>query len=155
VLPETSTSEVVWSLGGGGPSIYEPMPAYQSRFLTATSDPVLKLNNGKRGIPDVAYNADPSGSPIAVCVKGAWYAIGGTSEGAPQWSAIVARLGQYVKAQGSSVSSLLMTNGVFLSLRRVMPHGWRPCTFDVSATIAAIVARGKALSQRACRHAGN
>jgi len=113
VLPETSTSEIAWSLGGGGPSIYEAMPPYQAGFLTATNDPVLKLNNGKRGIPDVAYNADPSGSPIAVYVKGAWYAIGGTSEGAPQWSAIVARLGQYLKTQGSSVSSLLTQNSGF------------------------------------------
>lgn len=112
-LPETSAKEVAWSLGGGGVSIYEPMPAYQNRFLTATNDPVLKLNNGKRGIPDVAYNADPSVSPVAVYVKGGWQAIGGTSAGAPQWSAIVARLGQYMKAQGSSVSSLLIQNNGF------------------------------------------
>lgn len=113
VLPETSTSETAWSLGGGGPSIYESMPAYQRSYLKATSSAALKLNQGKRGIPDVAYNADPSGSPVAVYVKGGWYSIGGTSEGAPQWSAIVARLGQYLSAKGSSVSGLLTPNSGF------------------------------------------
>ncbi|WP_429555338.1 hypothetical protein [Paraburkholderia sp. MM5477-R1] len=113
VLPETSTSETAWSLGGGGPSIYESRPAYQRSHLKATSSAVLKLNQGKRGIPDVAYNADSSGSPVAVYVKGGWYSIGGTSEGAPQWSAIVARLGQYLSAKGSSVSGLLTPNGGF------------------------------------------
>jgi len=92
------------------------MPSYQSSFLTATNDINLKSNNGKRSIPDVAYNADPSASPIAVYVKGGWYGIGGTSEGAPQWAAIVARMGQFLKTQGSSVSSLLTTSGGFNSL---------------------------------------
>lgn len=113
VLPETSTSEVAWSQGGGGASIYETMPAYQSAYLKATSSPTLRLNKGKRGIPDVAYNADPSGSPIAIYANGSWYAIGGTSEGAPQWSAIVARLGQYLNGKGSSVSALLTPNSGF------------------------------------------
>ena len=116
VLPATSSSEVAWSLGGGGASIYEAMPSYQSSFLTATNDINLKSNNGKRSIPDVAYNADPSASPIAVYVKGGWYGIGGTSEGAPQWAAIVARMGQFLKTQGSSVSSLLTTSGGFNGL---------------------------------------
>jgi subtilase family serine protease len=113
VLPETSTSEVAWSLGGGGPSIYEAMPAYQRAYLKATNSTALRLNQGRRGIPDVAYNADPSGSPVAVYVKGGWYAIGGTSEGAPQWSAIVARLGQYLNGKGSSVSGLLTPSNGF------------------------------------------
>lgn len=113
VLPETSTSEVAWSLGGGGPSIYESMPSYQRSYLKATNGAALRLNQGKRGIPDVAYNADPSGSPVAVYIKGSWYSIGGTSEGAPQWSAIVARLGQYLSGKGSSVSSLLTPSNGF------------------------------------------
>ncbi|RZF27277.1 peptidase S8/S53 subtilisin kexin sedolisin [Paraburkholderia sp. UYCP14C] len=113
VLPQTSTSEIAWSQGGGGASIYETMPAFQSAYLKATHSSALKLNKGKRGIPDVAYNADPSASPVAVYVKGGWYAIGGTSEGAPQWSAIVARLGQYLNGKGSSVSGLLTPNNGF------------------------------------------
>jgi subtilase family serine protease len=134
-LPETSKSEVAWSLGGGGPSLYEAMPSYQTSFLTATNDPVLKLNDGKRGIPDVAYNADPSSSPVAVYVKGAWYAIGGTSEGAPQWSAIVARLGQYLNTQGSSVQSLLATNHGFNNMlyQTKIDQGSKSSFFDVTA----------------------
>jgi subtilase family serine protease len=121
VLPETSTSEVAWSLSGGGASLYESMPSYQRSYLKATNSSVLSLNKGKRGIPDVAYNADPSGSPVGVYIKGVWYAIGGTSAGAPQWSAIVARLGQYLNGKGSSVTNLLTPsnglNGVLYQTR--------------------------------------
>ena len=48
-----------------------------------------------RGIPDVAYNADPL-TPILVSpvpspghVNG-YYFIGGTSQGSPQWAGIIA-----------------------------------------------------------------
>ena len=45
-----------------------------------------------RAIPDVSYNADPkSGFPIYKSSpqgKGAWYQVGGTSAGSPQWAAI-------------------------------------------------------------------
>jgi len=113
-LPMTATSEVAWAEGGGGPSIYEAMPSYQSSFMLATNDTqVLSLNKNKRAIPDVAYNADPNASPVVVYIKGAWYYIGGTSEGAPQWAAIVANLGQYLHSKGSSVATLLGANGGF------------------------------------------
>ncbi|MGF7136942.1 subtilase family serine protease [Paraburkholderia sp. EB58] len=134
-LPETSTSEVAWSLGGGGPSRYEAMPSYQTNFLSATADPVLTLNSGKRGIPDVAYNADPNGSPVAILVKGEWYGMGGTSEGAPQWAAIVARLGQQLQTRGSSVSSLLASNHGFNSLiyQTKIDQASKSSFFDVTA----------------------
>jgi subtilase family serine protease len=88
----TAGSEVAWSRGGGGASLYEKMPVYQTRYLTNTT--VGSLNHGMRAIPDVAYDADPNSSPVGVYVNGAWYAIGGTSVGAPQWAAIIARFAQ-------------------------------------------------------------
>ena len=45
-----------------------------------------------RAIPDVSYDADPaSGFSVywsSSVRKGAWYVVGGTSAGAPQWAAI-------------------------------------------------------------------
>jgi subtilase family serine protease len=94
----TWTSETAWSCNstlaceieggsGGGLSAYEAEPAYQEGVQTT----------GKRGIPDVAYDADPStGVPEynsyncgSDCTTG-WAQYGGTSIGSPQWAALFA-----------------------------------------------------------------
>jgi subtilase family serine protease len=83
-------AESAWSGSGGGVSAYEKEPAYQSAYNISKA-------GGMRAIPDVAYNADPkSGYSIYVTTgtgkktTGAWYTVGGTSAGAPQWAAIQA-----------------------------------------------------------------
>lgn len=80
------TSEVAWSDGGGGVSGFETLPSYQAGWNV----------NAGRGIPDVAYDADPY-TGVAVyftdptsTVAGGWDVIGGTSAGAPQWAALLA-----------------------------------------------------------------
>ncbi|MBU6414661.1 S53 family peptidase [Patescibacteria group bacterium] len=72
--------ETAWSGSGGGVSAYESQPAYQNGY----SIPKAK---GMRAIPDVSYDADPR-SGFSVYANGAWYVLGGTSAGAPQWAAI-------------------------------------------------------------------
>jgi subtilase family serine protease len=91
-------SETVWNNGhgasGGGVSQYFWEPLYQ--YLLPAS--VQKKLHHHRGIPDVAYNADPntgimiyrSFPPRAP----GYYLIGGTSEGAPQWAGIIADANQ-------------------------------------------------------------
>ncbi|HSV49294.1 MAG TPA: hypothetical protein VLH35_03180, partial [Candidatus Acidoferrales bacterium] len=61
-----------------GISAYETIPTYQSNY---------GLNGTKRLVPDVAYNAAPS-TGVRVYYNSAWYILGGTSAGAPQWAAI-------------------------------------------------------------------
>lgn len=78
-------SETAWSGSGGGVSAYEPEPSYQAGAQ----------NTGSRGVPDVAYDADPkTGVPIyiSVGIYGllGWVEVGGTSMAAPQWSALFA-----------------------------------------------------------------
>jgi len=78
-------SETAWKDSGGGVSAYEPEPTYQAGVQ----------NTGFRGIPDVAYDADPStGVPIydSVGIYGllGWVEVGGTSMAAPEWSALFA-----------------------------------------------------------------
>jgi hypothetical protein len=77
-------SETAWSGSGGGISVYESEPAYQ------TGLPV-PLNGRGRGVPDVAYNANPAtGYSIYDSTGGGWVQVGGTSASAPQWAALIA-----------------------------------------------------------------
>ncbi len=82
-------NETAWAGSGGGVSAYEKQPAYQAAYRIARAA-------GMRAVPDVAYNADPaSGFGVYMTSgtkrpKGAWYVVGGTSAGAPQWAAIQA-----------------------------------------------------------------
>jgi subtilase family serine protease len=76
--------EAGWSGSSGGMSAYEPSPSYQSG-----------LGYSKRAAPDVAYDADPNtGFAVYDSVRyqgtAGWWQVGGTSAGAPQWSAILA-----------------------------------------------------------------
>lgn len=79
-------SETAWSGSGGGASSYEPEPIYQGGVQSTA----------KRGVPDVAYDADPyTGVPVysswacASCYTG-WNQFGGTSMSAPEWAALIA-----------------------------------------------------------------
>ncbi len=77
--------ETAWSDSTGGLSLFETEPSYQASAQQF----------GKRGTPDVAYNGDPAtGVAVydSVPISGAygWYQVGGTSAGAPQWSALFA-----------------------------------------------------------------
>ncbi|MCA8041577.1 S53 family peptidase [Burkholderia seminalis] len=79
--------EAAWSGSGGGVSTTEAEPAGQ----TAWPIPVA----GKRGVPDVSYDANPSSGfavydSVAYQGQAGWFQVGGTSAGAPQWSALVA-----------------------------------------------------------------
>jgi subtilase family serine protease len=102
-------SEIAWSLSGGGSSVYEAMPAYQQSSL---GDTALKLNNGKRAIPDIAYSGDGSANPFGVVAKGTWWKLGGTSAGAPQWAGIAALLAQSMQNKNTgTLSQMLATAG--------------------------------------------
>ena len=89
-------SETAWNSDGGatggGISQFFREPFYQ-RFLPASAQ---KLLGNHRGLPDVSWNADPS-TPILIYLsflKPGFYAIGGTSEGAPSWAGLVADVDQ-------------------------------------------------------------
>src|SRR5262249_37912009 len=72
--------ESAWSGSGGGASRYFAKPSYQTAY-----------NGTRRGSPDVSYDADPnSGFAVYNTYDGGWEQVGGTSAGAPQWSALVA-----------------------------------------------------------------
>ena len=96
----TITSETEWRGSGGGESKYEPIPSYQLGWNTASvtnSGGTNSTNNlTSRGVPDVSYVADPY-TGVSVYFTdpstkvGGWYVFGGTSAGAHQWAALLAR----------------------------------------------------------------
>ncbi len=76
----TLSSEKAWAGSGGGTSMYENEPTYQSTYS-------IPRAGGKRAIPDVSFAADPAHG-FSVYHAAKWYVVGGTSAGAPQWAAI-------------------------------------------------------------------
>ena len=85
----TWTSATVWTSGGGSSSTFEPQPSWQNGVAPGS----------KRGLPDIAYDADPnSGSKIIV--NGATQQYGGTSLSAPLFAGAWARV---IAIKGSNV----------------------------------------------------
>jgi subtilase family serine protease len=85
-MTTTGYTETAWSGGGGGLSSIEAQPTYQKGVTDSYS-------LSKRATPDVSYNGDPSTGFMVYDSYGyngfrGWFAVGGTSAGAPQWAAI-------------------------------------------------------------------
>jgi hypothetical protein len=116
---DNRTSEVGWGGSGGGPSYIEPQPAYQaayaqSAYVQGTLGNTLLLNNTARANPDVAYVSDPNPG-VAMYdtyfnqfgIFG-WAAVGGTSDAAPQWAALIALVDQG-RGAGNSLDGATQT----------------------------------------------
>jgi subtilase family serine protease len=78
-------NESAWSSSGGGFSKFYPAPSYQQTLPAS----VQSLMQNRRGVPDVAGNADPN-TGLAMYEHGSWSTAGGTSASAPMWAALVA-----------------------------------------------------------------
>ena len=74
-----------WSGSGGGLSTFETAQTFQQKFIETDAQ-------NMRGVPDVAYAADPQVGYYIYDSFNApgWLRIGGTSAGAPQWAALFA-----------------------------------------------------------------
>jgi subtilase family serine protease len=91
------TGETTWSGSGGGASAYEAIPGYQSGYAGPVygASTISGLTGGKRGIPDVSFDANPS-TGVSVYDsttyqgQSGWFTLGGTSVGAPDWAGILA-----------------------------------------------------------------
>jgi kumamolisin len=90
------SAEVVWNDGtsggasGGGVSAFFATPTWQST-LSAVTTQGTRTPLARRGVPDVAGNADPE-TGYDVRVDGTASVIGGTSAVAPLWAALLTRL---------------------------------------------------------------
>jgi len=90
------TDEVVWNGGaaggvsGGGVSDVFALPPWQTGLHLADSNGGAAVL-GRRGVPDVAGNADPE-TGYEVLVDGNRVVVGGTSAVAPLWAGLIARI---------------------------------------------------------------
>jgi kumamolisin len=89
-LSETVWNNSTYSSTGGGLSAKFGLPTYQ---INAGVKNNTGANSVRRGVPDVAGNADPD-TGIIVPVDGANYIVGGTSAVAPLWAGLTAVLNQ-------------------------------------------------------------
>lgn len=98
--------EIAWEDGGGGVSLYEPMPSFQA-----------SLQLPGRAIPDVAADANPrtgvwvydsyqntySGMPEP------WNIVGGTSVATPYWAGLVNHGGSFAASSAAELSLIYKT----------------------------------------------
>jgi kumamolisin len=88
------TKETVWNEGtsgtGGGISNVYPVPSFQSGVKLPAN---VSGGGAKRGVPDVAGNADPA-SGYEIVVNGQTEVVGGTSAVAPLWAGLTALVNQ-------------------------------------------------------------
>ena len=114
----TVISETAWSGSGGGVSVYENKPSYQTGWQTTAA----------RTVPDVSYNADPyTGFPVYITnYNGStgWITVGGTSAGAPQWAA------QQALVNSARMSSL---SNVVAALYSVATTAYAADYFDITS----------------------
>jgi len=75
------TGELVWSGTGGSPSLIEPKPSWQNTVVSGSY----------RGVPDIAFDADPNSGAIIV-VNGSSQQWGGTSLASPLFVGSWARI---------------------------------------------------------------
>jgi kumamolisin len=119
--------------GGGGVSNAFPLPAWQEGLNV----PPSSNQNGGRGVPDVAGDADPS-TGYNVLVDGQSAVFGGTSAVAPLWAALVLRINQQIGKSLGFLNPRIYTQGVETSGFHDITEGnngsfsaapgWDPCT---------------------------
>jgi len=85
------SKETAWSDSGGGYSSYFSTPSFQTSVNST----------GKRAVPDVAADANPS-SGWYIYTEGAWEEVGGTSAAAPNWAAFTLDYDTAATALGDS-----------------------------------------------------
>jgi hypothetical protein len=102
--------ETGWSGSGGGISQYEAKPGYQSAVMQSAT---------QRTNPDVAYDAAHGFSIYCTTAfqgTTGWQDWGGTSDGAPQWAALIA-----ISNQGRALAGKGSLFGANYPLYQVLP----------------------------------
>ncbi len=146
-------SEAVWNdgaqggAGGGGISTFFDLPSWQAG---------LQVNNShggpvplsKRGVPDIAGDADPQ-SGYNVRVDGHDMVIGGTSAVAPLWAGLVARINATKGSPVGFINPVLYMNPTALNDVRQGNNGsfsasggWDACTglgSPIGSKLAAVL----------------
>ena len=101
--------ESAWAETGGGVSLYESIPSYQSALSSVLGS--------HRGSPDVALLADPNtgvwvyfGGNSAIGAGAGWYIFGGTSVAAPMMAGIINAAGNFAASSAVELSTQIYSN---------------------------------------------
>lgn len=133
-------SETVWNDGtpasgatGGGVSGFFALPAWQAGLHTTDLQSTTELLT-RRGVPDVAADADPR-SGYQIMLDGVSAVFGGTSAVAPLWAGLIARLNAAAGTPAGWLNPLLYAHPT--ALRDITrgnnggysaSRGWDACT---------------------------
>jgi kumamolisin len=130
--------ERAWDSGGGGVSLYEKIPSYQSS--------IASIVGTYRGVPDVSFDANPI---TGVWVwdsnyfeedGGGWFIVGGTSVSSPSLAGIVNRAGNFAASSNAELTTIYKNMAVTTDFNDITlgwcgPYGgylavtsWDPCT---------------------------
>jgi subtilase family serine protease len=110
-------SEAGWAGGGGGVSLYEGTPSFQSNN---------GVNFGARSIPDVSMDADPNTGVSVINNQyyfGSVVDVGGTSLAAPMWAGVIA-LGDQLRIGGGgfALNSVAVNNAFYAAYNSPSYH---------------------------------
>lgn len=120
--------EVAWEASGGGISVFETAPFWQSYTGSGSEPIVLSTENGDRGVPDVSMCA--GGTELAICsasiiVDGASELVGGTSLSSPL------SMGSWARIQTSHKNKLGFAGPLIYQLANGAPTLTSPYFNDV------------------------
>jgi pseudomonalisin len=118
------SSEVAWAYSGGGPSLYEAQPSWQSGVVPGTT----------RGVPDLAFDADPSSGAL-IFYNGtqvsAANAVGGTSLSSPLF------VGAWARVESAQNNSLGFAAPWIYSLAKENPAAFHDITSGSNGNYSA------------------
>jgi kumamolisin len=101
-------TEAPWVDGGGGSSAYEARPAFQAG--------VAGVVGSARGVPDLAFDADPY-TGVWVYFDGAWGVVGGTSVAAPSLAGIINRSGTFAASSQAELAAIYTATTGFRDIK--------------------------------------
>lgn len=133
-------SETSWSGSGGGLSTNESEPAFQANY------PITGDSKGKRGVPDVAYDADPNtGFAVydTVTYEGysGWWIVGGTSAGSPQWAALFA-ITNSLRTAAKKANLSATANDVYAAAKAAYTNYYHDTTSGTNGTCGTLCTAG-------------
>jgi kumamolisin len=92
-------SEIPWDGAGGGISVLEPRPSYQSKVSSSVG--------AYRGVPDLSFDANPeTGVWIYDSNLGGWNVVGGTSVASPALTGIVNAAGKFYTSTNQELTTI-------------------------------------------------
>ena len=108
-------TERPWALTGGGRSLFESIPTYQTA--------ISSIVGSSRGVPDLSFDADPDtgawvfdstpvqGSTSGCCGVRGWWIVGGTSLSAPALAGVVNSAGHFATSSDGELTTIYSNLG--------------------------------------------